>query len=331
MRITARLAALAFLFLASAAALAQPAPGPGPVPDPWIVNGNQISSPFEIVANPPTTASAGFNFGVGVCPASPVDGDMCITISNIYFRVNGAWVSPAANYTAPSHQFLTGISSGVPTSTQPSFSDISGTLTAAQLATALPSTSALYKGTGGVGVAQAATPGTDYITPSEQTSAIATALPSTAALYKGTSGAGVSQAATPGTDYVTPSSLNTTLASPPAIGGTAPAAIASTTLNPTGAITVKVRSSAASSVTVSATTDYLLCLDPTSNAITVNLPASPATGLTFLVKDCTLKANTHNITVTPNSGNIDNASTYVMNTNGQSVAVTYTGSQWSVN
>jgi len=69
---------------------------------------------------------------------------------------------------------------------------------------ALPVTSNLYKGTGNAGVAQAATPGTDYVTPSGQTTALATALPSTSALYKGTGGAGIAQAATVGTDYAAP-------------------------------------------------------------------------------------------------------------------------------
>lgn len=98
-----------------------------------------------------------------------------------------------------------------------------------------------------------------------------------------------------------------------------------------GSLFVKVRSSGSSTITVSATTDYFFCLDPTSNAIAVDLPATPATGATYLIKDCTGKAATNNITVTPASGNIDGASTLVMSTNYQSLAVTYTGSQWSAN
>jgi len=98
-----------------------------------------------------------------------------------------------------------------------------------------------------------------------------------------------------------------------------------------GSLLVKIRSLGTSPVTVSATTDYFLCLDPTSNTITVNLPATPATGLTYLIKDCTGQASAHNITVTPNSGNIDGAGTFVMGTAYQSIAVTYTGSQWSIN
>jgi hypothetical protein len=97
-----------------------------------------------------------------------------------------------------------------------------------------------------------------------------------------------------------------------------------------GGIVVKVRSSSAASVTLSPTTDYYLSLDPTSNAITVNLPTSPTTGLTYLIKDSTGQAGTHNITVTPAAGNIDGSATFVMNINFQSVGVTYTGTQWSL-
>ena len=82
----------------------------------------------------------------------------------------------------------------------------------AALNTALPSTSALYKGTGSAGVAQAASAGTDYVSPNGQTSALATALPLTSALYKGTGGAGTAQAATPGTDYITPAEQTSALA-----------------------------------------------------------------------------------------------------------------------
>ena len=99
----------------------------------------------------------------------------------------------------------------------------------------------------------------------------------------------------------------------------------------TGSIRVSVRSSAAATVTVSATTDYFLCLDPTANTITVNLPATPATGLSYVVKDCTGAAGSHSITITPASGTIDNGSTFILNSPFRSVAVTYTGSQWSLN
>lgn len=88
---------------------------------------------------------------------------------------------------------------------------------------------------------------------------------------------------------------------------------------------------AAGAVTVSATDDYIIEVSKTSGAATtVNLPASPATGLTYVIKDGKFDAATYNITITPNAGNIDNASTYVMNQNGQSVRIVYNGTQWLV-
>ena len=92
-----------------------------------------------------------------------------------------------------------------------------------------------------------------------------------------------------------------------------------------------VRSTAAATVTANATGDYFLCLDPASNAITVNLPASPAIGLSYLIKDCTGNAAINNIKVQPASGNIDGAAFYTVNGAYQSIAVTYTGAQWSLN
>jgi hypothetical protein len=89
---------------------------------------------------------------------------------------------------------------------------------------------------------------------------------------------------------------------------------------------------AAGAITVSATTDYFICVNKTVGAATtVNLPATPATGLTFLVKDCKGDAATNNITVTPAAGNIDGSGTYVLNINRASVAVSYTGSEWAIN
>ena len=102
-------------------------------------------------------------------------------------------------------------------------------------------------------------------------------------------------------------------------------------LNSNNHVVVGVRSANTSTVTASATTDYFLCLDPTSNTITVNLPATPATGLSFLVKDCTGQSGAHAITVVPASGNIDGNANAVIGVPYQSIAVTFTGAQWSLN
>lgn len=101
----------------------------------------------------------------------------------------------------------------------------------------------------------------------------------------------------------------------------------------TGSLVVPMRViTAAGAITVSATTDYFICVNKASGAATtVNLPGSPATGLTFLIKDCKGDAATNNITITPAAGNIDGAGTNVMSTNHGSVAVTYDGTQWEVN
>jgi hypothetical protein len=96
-------------------------------------------------------------------------------------------------------------------------------------------------------------------------------------------------------------------------------------------VTVPIRViTAAGAVTVSATTDYYICVNKTSGAATtVNLPASPATGLMYIIKDCKGDAATNNITVTPASGTIDGASAFVMSTNYQALGVTYNGTQWN--
>lgn len=99
----------------------------------------------------------------------------------------------------------------------------------------------------------------------------------------------------------------------------------------TGSLKVPVRTASSTTDNLSATTDYFVCADNSGGAATENLPASPGSGLTFLIKDCSGSAATHSITITPNAGNVDGASTFVMNTNYESVAVTYSGAQWSIN
>jgi hypothetical protein len=99
-----------------------------------------------------------------------------------------------------------------------------------------------------------------------------------------------------------------------------------------GSLIAPIRTVTASgAITVSATTDYFICVNKgTGAATTVNLPASPATGLQYVIKDCKGDAATNNITITPAAGNIDNTSTYVISTNLASVAVVYDGSAWWV-
>ena len=77
--------------------------------------------------------------------------------------------------------------------------------------------------------------------------------------------------------------------------------------------------------------DYQISINKTAgSATTVNLPASPTTGRTLVIKDDKGDAATNNITVTPAAGNIDNAASYVIRTNRGSIITTYDGTQWEV-
>lgn len=88
---------------------------------------------------------------------------------------------------------------------------------------------------------------------------------------------------------------------------------------------------AAGNVAITAA-DYYIGINKTVGAATtVNLPSSPANGLTFIVKDEKGDAGTNNITINPAAGNIDNAATKVMNINLQSLNLIYNGTQWTVN
>jgi len=103
-----------------------------------------------------------------------------------------------------------------------------------------------------------------------------------------------------------------------------------TGINTFAGLRVAVRTAIATTDTIT-TADYFVCADNASSAAAENLPAAPVTGQTFLIKDCGGNAATHNITVTPAAGNIDGSSTFVMSTAYQSSAVTYNGTQWSLN
>lgn len=78
------------------------------------------------------------------------------------------------------------------------------------------------------------------------------------------------------------------------------------------------------------TDGYYVILVNTSTAKTVNLPATPANGDVYNVKDLTGQATTGNITVSGNGKNIDGAASYVMNTNYSSSVFMYNGTTWSV-
>lgn len=87
---------------------------------------------------------------------------------------------------------------------------------------------------------------------------------------------------------------------------------------------------AAGAVTVSGTLDQVVVVNKTVGAATtVNLPATPATGLMVVIKDGKGDAGANNITITPAAGNIDGAGTLVINANYGKAALVYNGAEWS--
>ena len=86
----------------------------------------------------------------------------------------------------------------------------------------------------------------------------------------------------------------------------------------------------AGAVTVVSGSDYIVVVNKTTGAsTTLNLPISFSAGDTYIIKDGKGDAATHKITVTPASGTIDGASTFVMSTNYQSVTLVYNGTEWN--
>jgi|SRR5277367_583218 len=79
-------------------------------------------------------------------------------------------------------------------------------------------------------------------------------------------------------------------------------------------------------------TDSYLSVDSSGGAITVQLPNAATLGRTYEIKDRTGSAATHNITVTTVGGavNIDGATTFVMNTAYESIAIMGNASTYEV-
>ena len=68
----------------------------------------------------------------------------------------------------------------------------------------------------------------------------------------------------------------------------------------------------------------------TSVSRTVNMYATPYTGLTYTIADVTGSAATNNITVNGNGSNIDGSSSHTINSNYGSITLVYTGTIWKV-
>lgn len=79
-------------------------------------------------------------------------------------------------------------------------------------------------------------------------------------------------------------------------------------------------------------TDVFMSCDVSAGALTVQLPNAPSTGRVYYIKDSTGSAATFNITVTTVGGavTIDGGTSYVMNTDYQSVSVIFDGTEYSI-
>lgn len=77
-------------------------------------------------------------------------------------------------------------------------------------------------------------------------------------------------------------------------------------------------------------TDGAIFVNSSGGAHTINLIATPETGTTFRIKDASGNAGINNITVTPASGNIDGAASFVMTSNYESIDIIYSGTQWNI-
>lgn len=84
-----------------------------------------------------------------------------------------------------------------------------------------------------------------------------------------------------------------------------------------------------SGATTLTTTDYIVLANSTSGAFTVTLPAATS-GRKIIIKDSGGSAQTNNITLSPASGSIDGASSFIINNNYQSVDLVSDGTNWFV-
>lgn len=94
---------------------------------------------------------------------------------------------------------------------------------------------------------------------------------------------------------------------------------------------VKVTSTAAATYVLLGT-DYFVSTDSSGNAISITLPAAPATGRTVVVYDGTGSAAAHNVTLDGNGKSIAfagaSAGSQVLNTAYESATLTYNGTLW---
>jgi hypothetical protein len=87
---------------------------------------------------------------------------------------------------------------------------------------------------------------------------------------------------------------------------------------------------AAGAITVNSSQQIIEVDKTTGAATTVNIPAPTTANRVLYIVDGKGDANTNNITVTPSSGTINGAASYIMNVNREAIQIVSDGTQWVV-
>lgn len=83
-------------------------------------------------------------------------------------------------------------------------------------------------------------------------------------------------------------------------------------------------------VTVASNDDVVVINKSATETTAVTLSTSPVTGRVHVIKDGKGNSAAQNITISAASGNIDGASSVVLNVNYSSITVIYDGTEWRV-
>lgn len=78
------------------------------------------------------------------------------------------------------------------------------------------------------------------------------------------------------------------------------------------------------------TTDEIVSIGTITGACTLQMPSSPTTGDTYVVKDANGLATTFAIVIQGNGNNIDNAATFTFSANYSVITLAYNGSKWMI-
>ena len=76
-------------------------------------------------------------------------------------------------------------------------------------------------------------------------------------------------------------------------------------------------------------TDYFLCVDTATFAVTLNLPTGKL-GTVYIMKDCSGNADVNPITINGSGGQLVDGSSATINTPFGSVSLIFNGSEWSI-